>query len=315
MTRKINTKPQAPATKPAKPAKARYVSLNFDELAVLEQLGFRERWAYIAFKKLANFKTGMVGVFGKQCLTKVSLAKAVRPPPGVQGRGEGAVDDSQIPAFFDRMEAVGLLVRHPNRADNGGLRFELPMSPINRKAAPNPAAVFPGESPVISPTETDTESAQNTALVRVPEVLPPTPSVMNFKDLNINTEGLDPERGPAPRRASGAPPLVEDPGAGAGQGPTCGAPQASPQAPQPLTAAAIRGELGESWDFDPTACDAPDAWRLYEAWAGSGLTQDDLHAAMIGAGELIPDRPLTPLHLAARWLPVPAQRGASRSAA
>ncbi len=199
MTRRTTTQPKAPATKPAKPAKARYVSLNFDELAVLEQLGFRERWAYIAFKKLANFKSGMVGVFGKQCLTKVSLAKAVRPPPGIQGRGEGAVDDSQIPAFLDRMEAVGLLVRHPNRADNGGLRFELPMSPINRKAAPTPAVVFPGQSPVISPTETDTESAENTALVRVPEVLTSKPSVMKFKDLNINTEGLDPDQGPAPQ--------------------------------------------------------------------------------------------------------------------
>ncbi len=308
---KTTTKPAAP---PAKPNPVHYVSFNFEELAALEQLGFRERWAYIVFKSIANFKTGMVGIHKRQRLTYVGLAEAFRPPPGKQGRGEGGIDDTQMRDFMTRMEAAGLLIRHPNRADNGGLRFELPMSPIDRKTAAG-APVLPGPSPVISPTETDPESAGNDALVRVPEVLTPTPSVMNFKDLNINTEGLDPEQGPAPRRASGAPLLLEDPAASAGHGPACWVPLAAPGAPQPLTAAAIRDELGASWDFDPTACDAPDSWRLYEAWAGNGLTRDDLHAAMIGAEELTPDRPLTPQHLAGRWRPSPGQSNASRSAA
>ena len=314
MKTKTATRPKATATKAAKPAKAHYVSFNFDELAALEQLGFRERWAYVAFKKLANFKTGMVGLHQKQRLTYVGLAEALRPPPGRQGRGEGGIDDTQMRDFMNRMEAAGLLIRHPNRADNGGLRFELPMSPIDRKTTPI-AAVLPEPRPVISPTETEPELAGNEALMRIPEVLTSALSVVKVKDLNINTEGLDPEQGPAPRRASGAPPLLEGPDAGAGHGPACVAPLAAPEAPQPLTAAAIRDELGASWDFDPTACDAPDAWRLYEAWAGSGLTRDDLHAAMIGAEELNPDRPLTPQHLAGRWRPSPGQSSASRSAA
>ena len=243
MKNKTTAKPKAPTkTEPTKP---RYVSLNFDELAALEQLGFRERWAYIAFKKLANFKTGMVGVFGKQRLTYVALAEALRPPPGKQGRGEGGIDDTQTPDFLARMEAVGLVIRHPNRADNGGLRFELPMSPINRKAAPA-AHDLPGPSRVFTPADPVLELPENPALVRDAE--PPTllPSVMKFKNLNINTEGLAAEAGPAPRRAASAAPLFEAPSADTGHGPACEAPRAPPGTQRPLTAAEIRSELGES---------------------------------------------------------------------
>ena len=313
MKNKTTNKAKA-AAKTTEPVKRRYVSLNFDELAALEQLGFRERWAYIAFKKLANFKNGMVGVFGKQRLTYGALAEALRPPPGKQGRGEGGIDDTQAADFMGRMEEAGLLIRHPNRADNGGLRFELPMSPINRKAAPT-AGVLPGPSLVFSPADPAPESPKKPAPTRAAEALASPPSVMKFKELNINTEGLAPLQEPAPRRASGAPPLLEDPNADPGPGPVCAAPPASPGTSRPLTAAEIRGELGESWAWDQEACEAGEAWQLYESWADEGLTRDDLQDAMTGAEERNPSGVLlTPSDLHATWQRVAGPDG-SRPAA
>ena len=139
-----------------KPKKEVYISLNLEEIAALERLGFRERWAYLALKRAANFKTGTVGEFGRQKLSYTDIAKLIVPPPGVQGRGEGKIDDTQASDFILRMEAEGL-VSGIGRRPNGGLRFDLPMSPIGRQKAGAPTQQA-GKMPVISPKPTTQES-------------------------------------------------------------------------------------------------------------------------------------------------------------
>jgi hypothetical protein len=145
----ITNKSKATASKAA-PANARdaYISFNKDECNALQKLGFRERWAYMQFTWLANFKTGMVGNFRKQRLSYQDIANLVTAP-GVEGRGMGNIDDTQAADFVHRLATIGLPVQHPNRA-NGGLLLELALSPINRKPAA-PIALAPVQT--ISPDQ------------------------------------------------------------------------------------------------------------------------------------------------------------------
>ena len=65
-----------PGVKKAAPGATQdaYISFNKDEWAALQKLGFRERWAYMQLKWMANFKTGMLGNFLKQRLTYQDIA-------------------------------------------------------------------------------------------------------------------------------------------------------------------------------------------------------------------------------------------------
>jgi len=285
------------ASTPTKAKKEIYISLNLDEIAALEKLGFRERWAYIAaLKRLANFKTGKVGEFGKQRLSYTAISELIKAPPGIQGRGEGRIDDTQARDFILRMEAVGL-VSGIGRRKNGGLRFDLPMSPIDRNKA-MPIAPCTGQMLNISPDDIEAEIADSPELATHAEALPPTQSVMTSQELNINTdEAADPSGdgaasdrafGATPCRAEGAAPVRENPPAVAAEA-------------APLTAQQIYNTLADSWIITET--NTPQAWQLYEAWAGA-IRLGDLHAAMISVEEHGGGRETTPSDLMPYLLPV-----------
>ena len=263
------------------PARDVYISFNKDEWVALQKLGFRERWAYMQLKWMANFKTGMVGNFRKQRVTYQDIADLVTAP-GVQGRGMGNIDDTQAADFVGRLAAVGLLVQHSKR-DNGGLLFELPLSPINRKASllqtPVATPQQPGHSPeqifpdwgasegVFSPDD-DTPRFDNVPMAtRLSYAFDPSLSVMALTKLKNNTGGARSAGADAtpPSRATGAAADLKNP-------------HRQPAAGAPLIAQEIQAAIAGDWTFTHT--DTPEAKRLYESWAGAGITLADLHEAM-----------------------------------
>lgn len=273
MTKKISNKPV-------------YISLSLDELAALEAFGFRERWAYIAFKRIANFKTGVAGRFGKQHLTYVELAKHVRPPPSVQGRGQGSIDDTQVRDILLAFERAGLVAHIGRREDNGGLCFVLPLSPIVAKKATlvtQPSSPPAGQVPEIFPEEELTQIAATPALVPLPATSPDSLSVVINKKIHINTDGANLGTAEVAQcRATGAARPLEKTDLDAG---------ASAAA---LSAAEIEQTLLDCWDFKDVRTLTSRA--RYEAWAKAGITRLDLEVAM---GLTVPegDELLTPADL------------------
>lgn len=276
-----------------------YVSFNKDEWDALQKLGFRERWAYMQFKWLANFKTGIVGNFRKQRLTFQDIASLVTAP-GVQGRGMGAIDDTQAADFLDRLAAVGLLVRHTNR-ENGGLMFELPLSPINRQASSLktqaatplvqgdvPDEISPEQPPsgsTFSPDDDIPLFDESPATMLLSNTSDLSLSVMALTKLKNNTDGLRSANADAApsSRATGATTSLENP-------------HRQPMAAAPLTAREIHAAVAGNWTFTHT--DTPEAWTLYASWAGSGISLIDLHAAMTSLEENASGPDLTPVNLA-----------------
>lgn len=301
----------------------RYVSLNMDEFAALEKLGYRERWAYLCCKNIAHYKTGVFGEWDKQKYSWVRLAKSIKAPPGVQGRGEGSVDETQARDFVLRMEAVGLVSGIGRRKDNGGLRFDLPMSPRDRKkakltgqSAGDKADIFPeavaqsaGKKLDIFPEAVAPEISANPAPVcDFNESAPPLSVLINKKTKNISIDGADPSNdgtapdrafGATPCRAEGAAPVRENPGPVAG-------------APATLSAAQIHDALGGNWTI--TDIDTPEAWQLYASWAGN-ITLDDLHAAMTSVEEGEGSPAQTPADLQSRLWPMVVDGALGRSSA
>ena len=110
-----------------------YLSLNLQgELGVLLQSGsFEEIGLYLILKKLADFKTGMVGTFKSQKLTCRQLAKAMRRPAS-QGKKEIGFEDKEIWRLLERLHGRGLIREIDNR---DGLRLCLPLSPIHTPPA------------------------------------------------------------------------------------------------------------------------------------------------------------------------------------
>lgn len=280
----------------AEPVKEVHITFNLDEFAALEKLGFRERWAYMVLKRIANFHTGVFGEYLNQKYSYQAIADLIKPPPGVQGRGEGRIDDTQARDFLQRMEAVGL-VSGIGRRRNGGLRFDLPMSPRDRKKA-NSTGQSAGEKENIFPEAAMPEIAANPEPVLDCEQSPDDRSVLiSKKTKTINIEEADPSNdgaasdrafGATPCRAEGAAPVRENPRAVAAEA-------------APLTAQQIYSTLAESYVITET--NTPQAWQLYEAWAGV-IHLDDLHAAIISVEEREGGRETTPSDLMPYLLPV-----------
>ena len=294
-------------TTQTKNKKAVYISINLDEFAALEKLGFRERWAYLALKRIANFKTGVVGQFGKQRLGYTDIASLIKPPPGIQGRGEGKIDDTQARDFILRMEAVGL-VSGIGRRKNGGLRFDLPMSPIDRNKA-MPIAQCAGQMLIISPDDIEAEIADSPEQATHAEAFLPDQSVMTSQELNINTDeaAVPSSDGAASIRAFGATPCRAEGAAPVRENPRTVAAEAAP-----LTAQQIYDTLADSWII--TEANTPQAWHLYEAWAGA-IRLGDLHAAIISVEEHGGGRETTPSDLMPYLLPVIADCRPGQSSA
>jgi len=287
----------AKANKPKDEGKG-YTSFNHIERDRLRLLGLRERWFYMEIKGISNFFTGTVGHFKHQRLSYTSLA-ALLTVPGTQGRGLGGIDDTQAADFLKRMEAVGL-VANIGRRDNGGLRFDLPLSPIHlAKTAQSGENV--GEMMDIFPNEGAPKTAENPALARDGDESDPSLSVMISKNKNIINDGAGPASAePAPCRATGAAPVGN-----------VGPARAEPSAP--LTTQEIRNVLAESWTFRDI--DTVEAWRLYESWSVSGITTQNLHAAMTSLEESDADQDLTPATLTPLLIPMEFDAWLDRQAA
>lgn len=255
-------------------------------------------------KWLANFKTGMVGNFRKQRLTYQDIANLVTAP-GVQGRGMGNIDDTQAADFMGRLADVGLLVQHSKRA-NGGLLFELPLSPINRQVStlktPVPTTQQPGRateqiSPdwdtpegVFSPDDDTPPFDDIPMATRLSEVVDPSLSVLALTKLKNNTDGAGSASADAApsSRAIGAAAALENP-------------HRQSSAAAPLTAREIHAAIAGNWTFSETG--TPDAWTLYASWAGAGIALDDLHVAMTSLEEDARGLDLTPVNLAPKLWP------------
>lgn len=278
------TRSRAKPTEP-KPAKAHYLSLNEQEFERLRQLGFRERWAYMELKKLCNWKTGTCGEFGKQRLSYAQIAKLVTAP-GVQGRGMGDIDDKQAADFLQRMEAVGLVANIGRRA-NSGLRFDMPLAPIQQRVGSQSgdiAAPPSGEMLDFSPDAVERPKPASSASTRVCEGSASSLSVMINKELNISIDGADSAVAEAaPCRAAGAAPVREN----------LPASQLAAQRPSPsLTAREIQEAIQDNWMFTETS--TAQALVHYQTWADAGLTLDALHAAMTSLEEDASCPALTP---------------------
>jgi len=257
---------------------ALYISFNKDEWIALQKLGFRERWAYMQLKWMASFKTGMLGNYRKQKVTFQDIANLVTAP-GVQGRGQGNIDDTQAAEFLQRMELVGLVVMH-GRRPNGGLLMELPLSPINRKASvlPAPGTQQVNESELISPEQMpkidgispDEERSffdENPVSMRVAEEFPPSLSVLSLTKLKNNTVEAQ-----AASAADASP--SRDKVAAAVPGYS----RQNPAWVAPMTVDEIHEAITENWEW--AEVDTPQAWSLYEAWAKTGVTEDILFQAV-----------------------------------
>ena len=136
--------------------KTTYLSLNLQgELAVLLQSGsFEEIGLYLILKKLADFKTGMVGTFKKQKLTCRQLAEAMTRPAS-QGKKEIVFEDKEIWRLLERLQGRGLIVEINNQ---DGLRLRLPLSPIH-----TPPAGVVNASPLGNPARLSKSQGQKQA--------------------------------------------------------------------------------------------------------------------------------------------------------
>ena len=270
---------------PAKPKKPVDISINVeDERGKLRLLGFRDRWAYLELKGLSNFKTGACGEFKNQRLSYRSIA-ALMTVPGIQGRGDGNIDDTQAADILKRLETVGL-VANIGRQPNGGLRFDLPLSPINREKLAPSGEITPNSSGEIGAIFPEAKMPEMT-LAPMAETafdgFDASPSVMINKLKNISSEEVgsaDAETAPPNRATRAAPPLKN--------------PQMQPMA-SALTAREIHAAIADDWTFFDA--DTSEAWTLYASWAGAGINLDDLRAAMTNLEEDTSGPDLTPMNL------------------
>ena len=270
---------------PEKTKKTIYISIKVEvEMAKLRLLGFRDRWAYVELKGLSNFKMGTCGEFKDQRLSYRSIA-ALMTVPGIQGRGDGNIDDTQAADILKRLEAVGL-VANIHRQPNGGLLFDLPLSPIDREKLETSGEITPnssGEIGDIFPAEKMSEIALAPMVETVFDGFDASLSVMINKIKNIRNEGAGSavaETAP-PNRAPGAAPPLKNP-------------QMQPMA-SALTAREIHAVIADDWTFFDA--DTSEAWTLYASWAGAGITLDDLRAAMTSLEEDARGSDLTPMNL------------------
>lgn len=252
-----------------------YVSLSEDELAALEAFSFRERWAYIAWKRLGNFKTGIVGRYKMQKLTYNELAKCLNPPQGIQGRGQGGMDETQARDTLLAFEQAGLVADIGRRQDNNGLTFIMPMAPIGgNKAAQTAQPTTPPSPPAgqVLQIFPETESAQiavEPEPMRVSAVSTDSLSVLINKEIHINTEGADLGTAEAaPCRATGA---------ALRPGKSTASPEAAASV-QPLSIDEIEAMLLD--DFTVTDVNIEAARELYRDWERARITRIDLELAL-----------------------------------
>lgn len=287
------------AAAPKRPKGETYVSFNRDEWTAMQKLGFRERWAYMQLKWLANFKTGEVGKFGRQRLTYTGLAKLVDAPP-VQGRGMGAIDDTQARDFLQRMQAVGL-VEDIATKPKGGLTFTLPLSPMERNKQPSEPSEKPSQAHAAEPPTSERQTASSEIFspkeIDASEIFFPSNDLLPF-DEALASMRLSDHRCTAPSILTKEKEKISNDGPQEGSAfaaplsrATCaavllGAGFASPMSDKHISAEDIKIALERSRDFCET--DSVESLALYIEWEQRGLLAGQLRQAISQVGEVLP---------------------------
>lgn len=146
------------------PKPIRYISLNFGELDKLQALGFEAQALYLIMKRLADFKTGVLGKFYHQKITYSSLAEQLSRPPS-QGKEAQIFERSQVSRIIDHLETAGLV---DERSSAGGkLTLRLPLSPIAQTEAATPETARNKAKAKKSPQDKPRQSAGKPILTGV----------------------------------------------------------------------------------------------------------------------------------------------------
>lgn len=246
------------STQKTKNKRETYISMDRDETAALREMGWRERWMYLELKWLASFKTGQVGAFGRQRITFEQLAKLVSVPSS-QGRGSDTIDGKEAAAILIRLHKAGL-VGEIGRRENKGLRFALPLSPIDKDAARKARQGkvsperLPEQAAQLVPVKARSRKARKDSLTDQ-SVVTPYGCINNIFS-NDGAGGT-----PAPRR------VVSAPTPGRSETPTPGA----------LSLARLKGLLHEAWF---AYVDTPDSERFYANWLNQGFSQTEFEEAI-----------------------------------
>ena len=248
------------STKKKKDKQEAYVSLDKEEMAVLRQLGWRERWLYIESKWKSDFATGQVGLgpYGTEFLTHAGLAELIVVPPS-RGREADVIDGKEAARLLLRLERAGL-VGEMGRRKNGGLLFALPLSPIDkdaaRKARQEKAAreMLPARGSFQSPENDD-------VAMDCDDSSAPHPVMTCSKSINtfFSNEGAGVSPAPAGVGSVPTPILPETPTPGA------------------LTIARIKGRLEDSWFV---YVDTAESERFYTSWVRQGFTDSEFEEAV-----------------------------------
>ena len=259
-----------------KSKKTEYISFTKAETKAMRTLGYRERNMYFELKWLSDFKTGWVGEYYRQRITYDDLAALIFVPSS-QGRPAVSIDDKEASRCLQRLRDAGL-VADIEQKPGGGLRFSLPQSPLNQKAADDERQKVRAQEMLKEieeeqngwrmPEKLANDPAGLLEIIRDSGHLPNSLSVLSVpKDNNtfFNTEiSNDGARDtPAPRCQGSEPhPLLENPKDESGG----------------WSAAEIRTMLEQN-RFIWTDCKP--SRLMYERWLRIGVTPEDLQFAIL----------------------------------
>lgn len=155
--RPSNTKPKAEA----------YISFNKAETAALAGVCLRSLRVYFELKWLANFRTGVVGAFGRQKLTYEAIATRVAIPTS-QGRSatSNMIDGKEVARIIQRLEQAGLVEDILNSKE--GLTLRLPMSPMRAMQPQDVQTEQEPNEPQVQATALTNEAWQRPEPMRAP---------------------------------------------------------------------------------------------------------------------------------------------------
>lgn len=135
-TKKGKTTGAAQRPTKTKPKADAYISFNKAETAALQGVCLRGLRVYFELKWLANFRSGVVGAFGRQKFTYEAIATRVAIPTS-QGRSAASniIDGKEVARIIQRLEQAGLVEDIQNSKE--GLTLRLPMSPMRTVQLPD----------------------------------------------------------------------------------------------------------------------------------------------------------------------------------
>lgn len=179
----------------SKSKKPFYVSLNRQELDLLAEASYEEVTLYITvLKKLANFKTGVIGTFQKEPLTYEDLGKLLSRPSS-QGKPAQAISRDRVRDLVLRLQTRGLVSNA--QVLGKSLVMLLPLSPIDYEsgevATPNPKSNGTSKKKRVQTSQTETH--ENPAATGLEDVSEDSVSVLGNTgntDQSLNTLSTPP---------------------------------------------------------------------------------------------------------------------------